>query len=75
MICAPIGRHLLIPVLVDGTKIPPARDLPEGVRDLVYRQAADVSSGRDFHPHMDQLINVMDQLLARLGVRLALLLR
>ena len=35
----------VIPVLVDGTKIPPARDLPEGVRDLVYRQAADVSSG------------------------------
>ena len=26
----------VIPVLVDGTKIPPARDLPEGVRDLVY---------------------------------------
>lgn len=57
----------VIPVLVDGTKIPPARDLPDGVRDLVYRQAADVSSGRDFHPHMDQLISVMDQLLARLG--------
>ena len=51
----------MIPVLVDGTKIPPARDLPKGVRDLGYRQAADVSSKRDFHPHIDQLINVVDQ--------------
>ena len=66
MICAPIGRHLRIPALVDGTKIPPARDLPEGVRDLVYRQAADVSSGRlpPSHGSVDQR---HDQLLALLG--------
>ena len=55
----------LIPVLIDGAKLPPASGLPEGVRDLVFRQAADVDAGRDFHPHMDRLIGVMDQLLAR----------
>ncbi|MGH6736942.1 MAG: DUF805 domain-containing protein [Methyloceanibacter sp.] len=55
----------VIPVLIDGTRVPPARDLPEGVRDIVFRQAADIDAGRDFHPHMDRLIGVMDQLLAR----------
>ena len=57
----------VIPVLIDGTRLPPARDLPEGVRDIVFRQAADVDAGRDFHAHMDRLIGAMDQLLARRG--------
>ncbi len=55
----------VIPVLIDGTRLPPASNLPDGLRDIVFRQAADVDAGRDFHPHMDRLLAVMDQLLAR----------
>ncbi|HAN64343.1 MAG TPA: hypothetical protein DCQ79_10880, partial [Rhizobiales bacterium] len=55
----------VIPVLIDGTALPPPFELPEGLRDLAFRQAAPVDSGRDFHPHIDRLIKAMDQLLAR----------
>jgi hypothetical protein len=55
----------VIPVLIDGTALPPPVELPEGLRDLAFRQAAPVDSGRDFHPHIDRLIKAMDQLLAR----------
>ena len=55
----------VIPVLIDGTRLPQPSSLPDGVRNIVFRQAADVDAGRDFHPHMDRLIGVMDQLLAR----------
>jgi hypothetical protein len=55
----------VIPVLIDGTALPPPVQLPEGLRDLAFRQAAPVDSGRDFHPHMDRLIKAMDQLLSR----------
>lgn len=54
----------VIPVLIDGAPLPSARELPLSIRDLAFRQAAPLDSGRDFHPHMDRLIKVMDQLLA-----------
>lgn len=57
----------VIPVLIDGTALPPPFELPEGLRDLAFRQAAPVDSGRDFHPHIDRLIKAMDQLLALPG--------
>ena len=53
----------VIPVLIDGAELPSPASLPEGLRNLVFRQAAPVDSGRDFHPHMDRLIKAMDQLL------------
>lgn len=53
----------VIPVLIDGTPLPPPAELPEGLRNLAFRQAAPVDSGRDFHPHMDRLIKAMDGLL------------
>ncbi len=54
----------VIPVLIDNAELPAPASLPEGLRDLVFRQAAPVDSGRDFHPHMDRLIKAMDQLLS-----------
>jgi uncharacterized membrane protein YhaH (DUF805 family) len=54
----------VIPVLIDNALLPAAASLPESLRNLAFRQAAPVDSGRDFHPHMDRLIKAMDQLLA-----------
>jgi len=56
-------RIPVIPVLIDGAALPAPADLPEGLRNLAFRQAAPVDSARDFHPHMDRLIKAMDKLL------------
>jgi uncharacterized membrane protein YhaH (DUF805 family) len=53
----------VIPVLIDGAALPAPADLPEGLRNLAFRQAAPVDGARDFHPHMDRLIKAMDKLL------------
>jgi len=49
-----------IPVLVGGASMPNAEDLPDSLKGLTYHNAAEVSSGRDFHTHMDRLIRSMD---------------
>jgi len=49
-----------IPVLVGGATMPKAEDLPDSLKGLTYHNAAEVSSGRDFHAHMDRLIRSMD---------------
>jgi formylglycine-generating enzyme required for sulfatase activity len=45
-----------VPVLIDGAPMPPAEQLPEGMRAFLRFQAAPVDAGRDFHVHMDRLI-------------------
>ena len=55
----------LIPVLIEGTKMPPAAALPESFKDFVFLNAAEVSSGRDFHQHLDRLIAEIDDTLAK----------
>jgi WD40 repeat protein len=55
---------LVIPVLVDGAEMPDAADLPERMKDFVYRSAIIVASGQDFHLHVDRLIRAIDQTLA-----------
>jgi TIR domain-containing protein len=55
----------LVPVLVNGAQIPKPSELPESLQDLSYRNAAEVDSGRDFHPHVDRLIRSMDQMLGQ----------
>ena len=54
----------LIPVLVDGARMPAPSELPETLHDFTYRNAATVETGRDFHPHMDRLIRTLDQMVA-----------
>jgi hypothetical protein len=54
----------VVPVLVGGAVMPKPSELPEGLRDLPFRNAAIVDGGRDFHQHMDRLIRSMDGLLA-----------
>ncbi len=57
------GSHV-IPVLVGGAKMPKPHELPETLRDFAFRNAADIDSGRDFHPHVQRLIRSIEQLLA-----------
>jgi hypothetical protein len=52
----------IIPVLVDGASMPPAERLPKGLRAFADRNAAEVDGGRDFHPHMDRLIQAIDRI-------------
>jgi hypothetical protein len=53
----------VLPVLLDGTSMPDAADLPEGIREFAYRNAIEVESGRDFNVHIDRLIRAMEQIL------------
>lgn len=56
-----LGKNIrVIPVRVDGAMLPHPSLLPERMRDLVYRQAADLDTGRDFNPHMERLIRAID---------------
>ena len=54
---------VVIPVLVAGANMPDPEELPDGLKDFAYRNAADVDAGRDFNQHMERLIRSMDQIL------------
>jgi len=51
----------IIPVLVDGAKMPESSALPPEFGDFVFLNAAEVATGRDFRVHMDRLIGAIDQ--------------
>lgn len=51
----------VVPVLVNGARMAKPADLPEAIRDLSFHNAAQVDSGRDFHQHMDRLIQSLDR--------------
>jgi hypothetical protein len=50
-------------VLVGRASMPRVEDLPQGLKELVYRQAAEVRSGKDFRNHVDRLIKQLKPLL------------
>jgi CheY-like chemotaxis protein len=52
----------VIPVLVGAAMMPGVQDLPEGLKPLAYRNAAEVRSGRDFHDHVDRLARGIEHL-------------
>ena len=52
----------VIPVLVDGARLPPAADLPTTLADLPYRNAAIVRDDPDFHKDVDKLIASIEKL-------------
>ena len=54
----------LVPLLIDGTKMPHAEDLPEDIRDFVFRAALNLDTGIDFHNHMQRLITSLNRTLA-----------
>jgi hypothetical protein len=57
----------IIPVLVDGAKMPDSSALPAEFGNFAFLNAAEVSSGRDFRTHIDRLIAAIDQIAAPSG--------
>jgi hypothetical protein len=53
----------VIPLLVEGAKMPKASDLPGSLHEFSYRNAAEIDAGRDFHSHVNRLIASIDQIL------------
>lgn len=50
---------LVIPLLVLGANMPRPEDLPESLRELVYRNAAIIREDPDFHRDMNRLIDLI----------------
>lgn len=50
----------LIPVLVEGATMPTADDLPDGIKDLSYLNAAVLDVGQNFHHDVNRLISAID---------------
>lgn len=53
----------VVPVLIEPASMPQEDELPETLRELAYRNAANIDPGRDFHSHVDRLIRGVDYLL------------
>jgi hypothetical protein len=53
----------VVPILIDRTPMPTVDMLPEGMRELVYRQAAVIDTQLDFNSHIDRLVREIDRLL------------
>jgi hypothetical protein len=51
----------ILPVLVDGAKMPESTELPAEFGSFAYLNAAEVATGRDFRSHMERLIGAIDQ--------------
>jgi hypothetical protein len=54
----------LIPVLVDGARMPSSAELPASFNEFAFLNAAEVATGRDFHHHLDRLIGAIDRAVA-----------
>jgi len=60
-----LARQLLIiPVLVDGAKMPDSTELSPEFGNFAFLNAAEVTSGRDFRSQMERLIGAIDHALA-----------
>jgi hypothetical protein len=51
----------VVPVLVDGAKMPAEADLPDELKAFAYRNAVALSSGKDFNVHVQRLIAAIDR--------------
>lgn len=52
----------ILPVLVDGAKMPDGAELPAAFGNFAYLNATEVATGRDFHNHMERLIDAINGL-------------
>jgi hypothetical protein len=57
----------VIPILVDRAGMPKVEQLPDSLKDFVYRAGLRVDTGADFDHHVDRLIRAMDGILAKTG--------
>lgn len=56
---------IIIPVLIDGARMPSPEDLPVDIRPLAYVQAVPLNSGRDFRVHFERLVREIESALQR----------
>jgi hypothetical protein len=54
----------ILPILVDGAKMPEGAELPPEFGNFAYLNAAEVATGRDFRSHIERLIDAIDQVAA-----------
>jgi hypothetical protein len=54
----------VVPVLVEGGAMPKADQLPDSLKEFVYRNGLEVDSGRDFDQHIERLIRSLERILA-----------
>jgi hypothetical protein len=54
----------VVPVLVGGATMPGEADLPQSIKEMAFRNAAQVDAGRDFHQHVSRLIRSVSQVVA-----------
>ncbi len=57
------GVTTVIPLLIDGALMPTPAMLPQELRPLSDRNAAEISSGRDFTAHITRVIRFIDEAL------------
>ena len=57
-------RTPIIPVLVEGAKMPDSTDLPTGFGNFAYLNAVEVATGREFRNQMDRLIAAIERAVA-----------
>lgn len=55
----------VIPLLVGGAMMPSDGDLPEGLRSLAYRNAAQARPDPDFHTDVDRLIQRLEDIVGK----------
>ncbi|MGF1568239.1 MAG: toll/interleukin-1 receptor domain-containing protein [Nodosilinea sp.] len=58
---------LVIPLLVQGAKLPRLNQLPDSLQALAYRNAATIRTKGDFYPDMDRLVKQLQQHFASLS--------
>ncbi len=51
----------IIPILIGQTSMPRPSELPASLEAFAYRNAGRVDVGRDFHAHMDRIIDHLDK--------------
>jgi hypothetical protein len=54
----------IIPVLIDGTKMPRTSDLPRSLEEFAFLNAVELESGRDFDVHMERLIRATEMFIS-----------
>lgn len=55
-------KTAIIPVLIDGAKMPESKELPPTFGNFAFLNALEISSGRDFRLHLERLIGAIDHL-------------
>jgi hypothetical protein len=59
------NRMPVVPLLVEGGAMPKVDQLPDSLREFVYRNGLVIDSGRDFDQHIERLIRNLEPVLVQ----------